>query len=52
MVKGGGHGADTACTNKLVIAFVRARSVKGLDLNACTATLKLPPFATSMKGWP
>lgn len=52
MVKGGGHGADTACTDKLVVAFVRAHSARGLALTKCVATLKLPPFATSMKGWP
>jgi pimeloyl-ACP methyl ester carboxylesterase len=52
LVKGGGHGADTACTDALVAQFVRAGSAKGLDLNKCSATFKLPPFATSMRGWP
>lgn len=52
LVKGGGHGADTPCTDKAVVAFVRARSASGLNLNACTSTFKLPAFATSMKGWP
>lgn len=52
LVKGGGHGADTACTDALVAQFVRAGSAKGLDLDKCSATFKLPPFATSMKGWP
>ncbi len=52
LVKGGGHGADTACTNAIMLQFIRQRSAKGLDVDKCTATFKLPPFATSMKGWP
>lgn len=52
MIRGVGHGADTPCTDRLRVAFVRAQSAKGLDVNACSATFKLPPFATSMKGWP
>ncbi|HEY1975270.1 MAG TPA: alpha/beta hydrolase [Candidatus Baltobacteraceae bacterium] len=52
LVKGGGHGADTPCTDKLVLAFVKAKSAKGLKTNACSATFRLPPFATSMKSWP
>lgn len=52
LVKGFGHGEDTACTAKLRVQFVRAQSAKGLDVDGCTASFKLPPFATSMKGWP
>lgn len=52
LVKGGAHGADTPCTDKLEIAFIHAGSAKALDVSRCTATFKLPPFATSMKGWP
>lgn len=52
MVKGGGHGADTACTDKLVVQFIKAQSAKGLDLNKCAATFMLPPFKTSLKGVP
>lgn len=52
MVKGGGHGADTDCTNALVLQFVLAHSATGLDVNKCKATFKLPPFATSLKGLP
>ncbi|HKU67933.1 MAG TPA: alpha/beta fold hydrolase [Candidatus Baltobacteraceae bacterium] len=52
LVTGGGHGADTPCTDALVEEFVKTGSAKGLDLNKCSATFKLPPFATSMKGWP
>lgn len=51
LVKGGGHGADTACTDNLYLQFVRSGSARGLDVSKCAATLKLPPFATSMKGW-
>lgn len=52
LVRGGGHGADNGCTDKLVLQFVRANSAKGLDVSKCSATFRLPPFATSMKGWP
>lgn len=52
LVTGGAHGADTPCTDKLRIAFIHAASAKGLDVSKCTSTFKLPPFATSMKGWP
>jgi pimeloyl-ACP methyl ester carboxylesterase len=52
LVRGGGHGADTPCTDKLVLRFVRSGSSKNLPLAECTSTFKLPPFATSMKGWP
>jgi pimeloyl-ACP methyl ester carboxylesterase len=52
LVKGGGHGADTACTDKLVVQFVQAHSAKGLDVNSCSASFKLPTFKTSMKGLP
>ncbi|HVS46747.1 MAG TPA: alpha/beta hydrolase [Verrucomicrobiae bacterium] len=52
LVKGAGHGVETPCTDRLVIAFVRAGSAKGLNLSQCTLTFKPQPFATSMKGWP
>jgi pimeloyl-ACP methyl ester carboxylesterase len=52
LVKGGGHAADTPCTERLVVAFVRAGSAKGLDVSQCTAAYTMPPFATSMNGWP
>lgn len=52
LVKGGGHGADTSCTDALVLQFVLARSANGLDVNKCSASFKLPPFATSLKGLP
>jgi len=52
LVKGGGHAADTPCTERLIVAFVRAASAKGLDVSQCTAENTPTPFATSMKGWP
>jgi pimeloyl-ACP methyl ester carboxylesterase len=52
MVKGGGHGADTPCTDKLVLRFIRSRSAKALPVDSCTTTFTLPPFKTSLKGLP
>lgn len=52
VVKGAGHGADTSCTDKLEAQFMQTGSAAGLDVDSCSETLKLPPFATSMKGWP
>jgi pimeloyl-ACP methyl ester carboxylesterase len=50
-VRGAGHGVDTPCSEALVERFVRAQSAAGLDVDACSATFKLPPFATSMAGF-
>ncbi|HEY9179982.1 MAG TPA: alpha/beta fold hydrolase [Candidatus Baltobacteraceae bacterium] len=52
LVNGGGHGADTACTDTLVVQFVHAQSAAGLNLKQCSSTFTLPRFATSMKGLP
>jgi pimeloyl-ACP methyl ester carboxylesterase len=52
LVKGAGHGADNACTDRLVLAFLRADSAKDVNVSQCGASFKQPPFATSMKGWP
>jgi pimeloyl-ACP methyl ester carboxylesterase len=52
LVKGAGHGADNACTDRLVLAFLRADSAKDLNVSQCGPSFKQPPFATSMKGWP
>lgn len=52
LVQGIGHGADTPCTEKLRLQFVHDQSAKGLNVTKCAGTFKLPPFATSMKGWP
>jgi pimeloyl-ACP methyl ester carboxylesterase len=52
LVTGGGHGPDTPCTDALELQFVRAESGKALNTTKCSSTFKLPPFATSLKGWP
>lgn len=52
VVRGAGHGVESPCTNRVSIAFLRARSVRGLNVNQCVATFVLPEFKTSMKSWP
>ncbi len=52
LVKGAGHATETPCTDRLVMQFVRARSANALKVLQCTGAFKLPPFDTSMKGWP
>lgn len=51
LVQGAGHVAETDCTDALKVAFVRARSAKGLAINGCTSAFKRPTFKTSMKGF-
>jgi pimeloyl-ACP methyl ester carboxylesterase len=51
LVRGAGHGVDTPCTNRLMIAFIREGSAKGIDTSACSAAFTVPPFATSMTKW-
>jgi pimeloyl-ACP methyl ester carboxylesterase len=51
IVKGAAHVTETPCTDELKIAFVRAGSVRGLDLSKCAADFKRPPFAASMDGF-
>ncbi len=48
LVRGAGHGADTPCTDRLKVQFVRARSAKALDTTKCSASFSLPHFATSL----
>ena len=52
IVKGAGHVTETACTDKLVVQFVRAGSVEDVNANQCTSAFTMPPFATSLKGLP
>jgi pimeloyl-ACP methyl ester carboxylesterase len=52
VVRGAGHGVEDACTDRVVIAFLRAGSLQGINVDGCTATFTVPKFATSMKGWP
>jgi pimeloyl-ACP methyl ester carboxylesterase len=48
IVRGAAHVTETPCTDELKIAFVRAGSVRGLDLSKCAADFTRPPFATGM----
>ena len=48
LVAGAGHGADTPCTDRLKVQFVRAQSAKELDTTKCSASFALPHFATSL----
>ncbi|HZZ64204.1 MAG TPA: alpha/beta fold hydrolase [Candidatus Baltobacteraceae bacterium] len=52
LVRGAGHSTENTCTDALILQFVRARSAQGLDVSHCRSAFKLPPFATSMAGWP
>lgn len=52
VVRGAGHGVESACTDRVAVAFLRANSVRGLDVDKCIATFDPPKFMTSMKGWP
>ncbi|HTU81314.1 MAG TPA: alpha/beta hydrolase [Candidatus Acidoferrales bacterium] len=51
LVRGAGHGVDTPCTDRAMIRFLRNASVEGIDSDACVASFKPPPFATSMAKW-
>ncbi len=46
-----GHDAESACTDALIVAFVRARDVTRIDGGRCTATAHRPPFALSLRGF-
>jgi len=52
LVRGASHVTQTACTDRLIVAFVLQRSAKGLPLNSCSAAFSRPPFATSSAGLP
>ena len=45
------HDVESACTDALLVAFVRARSAKGIDGTKCVVSAKRPPFATSLQGF-
>ena len=47
VVKGAGHSTENACTDDLVVTFVRHDSAKGLDVSRCSESLSLPKFVTS-----
>lgn len=46
-----GHETESACTDALIVAFVRAGNTRSLDATKCTGDAHRPPFATSMKGF-
>ncbi len=52
VVRGAGHATETPCTDRVTVRFVRARSVKGLDVSQCSAAFTVPRFDTSLAGWP
>jgi pimeloyl-ACP methyl ester carboxylesterase len=52
LVHGAGHATETACTDRLMVEFVRAASARGLDVSRCKAAFTPPHFATSMANWP
>lgn len=52
LVKGAGHSTETPCTDDLIVRFVRARSARDIDVTRCSGSFTVPPFATSMKGFP
>jgi len=45
------HDGESACTDALIVRFVRTRDAKRLDASACVGNAHRPPFATSMKGF-
>lgn len=51
LIAHGSHGTETACGDRLIEAFVRAGSAKGLDLASCQTAYHRPRFATSMAGF-
>ncbi len=47
IVRGASHDSDfPPCVNAIAVAFIRARSAAGLDLNRCAAAYRRPSFAT------
>jgi len=52
IVQGAEHVTETACTDRLMVQFVRARSAKGLNVSQCKAAFTPPRFATSLAGLP
>lgn len=51
LIRNGSHGTETTCSDRMVVAFVRAGSAKGLNLSSCQTAYHRPPFATSMAGF-
>jgi pimeloyl-ACP methyl ester carboxylesterase len=51
LVQGAAHVTETACTDRLKVAFVLANSARRLDVASCRSAFRRPPFATSMVGF-
>ncbi len=51
IVRGAGHGVDTTCTERLMIAFIETNSAKNIASDSCGTAFKVPPFETSMENW-
>jgi pimeloyl-ACP methyl ester carboxylesterase len=48
LVRNAPHDAESPCVDRAIVAFIRADSAAGLNLNACSANFKRPPFATKL----
>lgn len=46
-----GHDLESACTDALIVEFVRTRGAAHLDATRCIGNAHRPPFAASMKGF-
>jgi pimeloyl-ACP methyl ester carboxylesterase len=51
LMKNASHATETACTDNLIVEFVRAGTAKGLDLSRCSGAFHRPAFATSLAGF-
>jgi pimeloyl-ACP methyl ester carboxylesterase len=51
LIRNASHATETACSDRLIVEFVRAGTVKGLDLARCSGNYHRPAFATSMAGF-
>jgi pimeloyl-ACP methyl ester carboxylesterase len=45
--RGAGHGATTACTDRLIVEFVLDRSARHLAAGSCAGSFHRPPFVFS-----
>ncbi|MFZ0032182.1 MAG: alpha/beta hydrolase, partial [Candidatus Cybelea sp.] len=51
LIKNASHATETACSDNLIVEFVRAGTAQGLDLSRCGQAYHRPAFATSMSGF-
>ncbi len=47
LIPNASHEIELPCADKLIVAFVRARSAKNLDTATCAGSYHRPPFATT-----